>query len=269
MKIGRKCRAPRPSPVLQGNLEAASAQFTADFLKSAPFQHAATKGEVRECPVRAFFREHLPSAFRVDKGEVIDLLGQCSPQVDVLISDKLRNFPLTDGTSVILPAEALLVVVEVKSVLTYSEIKTIFAAADKFKSLRPFRDPVVPRRTRGKIANDGARFFYCVFAYDSDLTMQDWGRKEFERFKTASSELDRSLSLVDRVYVDKRGLIDPGGQKGFEETNTNKTGLLQFYMHILGFLLRENARRQPVPYLEYSGRMVGGWRSYRPKAGQI
>ena len=42
------------------------------------------------------------------------------------------------------------------------------------------------------------------------------------------------------------------------------TALMQFYMHILNFLARENDRRESVPYLEYAGRMTEGWKSLRP-----
>jgi hypothetical protein len=117
MKLGHKHRAHSVSPPLNKNIQAAVLRFAAEFLESDAFKHAQTKGNEREHPVREFLRQRLPAAFRVDGGEVIDLFGNTSPQVDLLVSDSQRNFPLVEGSSVILPVEALLVAVEVKSLL--------------------------------------------------------------------------------------------------------------------------------------------------------
>jgi hypothetical protein len=264
MKLSHKERSHSVSP-LDKNIQSATLQFAADFLKSDSFKHGSTKGAERESPVQGFLRHRLPSAFRIDKGEVVDLLGNTSPQADALVSDGVRNFPLVDGDSVILPAEALLVVVEVKSLLNRSEVEKILKAAKRFKDLRPFKQPIVARRRRGDKAADGSRIFYTVFAYQTDLAEQDWAKREHERFREVAAAFALPLHAVDRVYVANRGLLDVGGERGFEENGTTGSGLLQFYMHMLGFLLRENGRRDPAPYLEYAGRMVGGWKSFRTK----
>jgi hypothetical protein len=167
---------------------------------------------------------------------------------------------LVEGSSVILPVEALLVAVEVKSCLDRGEIKTILQAALRFKELKPFKQPIVARRRRGREARDGSRIFYSVFAFGTNLTEDDWGKKEHTRFSEVSKELGIPLHVVDRVYVAHRGLLDVGGEKGFEENGKSGSGLLQFYMHMLNFLIRENGRRESVPNLEYAGRMAGDWK---------
>jgi hypothetical protein len=262
MKLKHKDRAYNPSPDLQTNLRAAIKQFVADFDGSSEIKHAPTKGEAREIPVQEFFRKRLPGTFRVDKGSVVDLCGNISPAADVLISDQVRGFPLRDGASVTLAAEALLVTVEVKSCLNSGEIQSIFEKAEKFKALRPFRKPLAERRTGGKTAGDGDRILYCVFAYDTDLTNVDWARKEYTRFTNASEKLSISKSAIDRVYVLNRGLVIPGEGMGLDESEIPGSGLLQFFMHVLNFLMRENGRRGDVPYLDYAGRMSRGWQRF-------
>ena len=267
MKFAHRHRALTVSAPLDKNIQSALLRFAADFLESDAFKHAQTKGNEREDPVREFLRQRLPAAFRVDGGEVIDLFGNTSPQADLLVSDRQRNFPLVEGSSVILPVEAVLVVVEVKSLLNRGEIKKILQAAKRFKALKPFKQEIVARRQRGKEAGDGCRIFYSVFGYGTDLAEEGWGKKEHGRFSEVSAELGIPLQVVDRVYVPNRGLLDIGGEKGFEEKGNSGAGLLQFYMHMLNFLIRENGRRESVPYLEYAGRMAGGWKSFREKPG--
>jgi hypothetical protein len=164
---------------------------------------------------------------------------------------------------VTLAAEALLATVEVKSCLSSGEIESIFGKAQKFRDLQPFRRPLARRRTGGKEAGDGERIYYCVFAYDSDLTRADWARKEYTRFARISEKLNIPLGAIDQVYVLSRGLFIPDAGRIFDETEMPGSGLLQYYMHILNFLMRENGRRDDVPYLDYAGRMTKGWQNVR------
>jgi hypothetical protein len=73
------------------------------------------------------------------------------------------------------------------------------------------------------------------------------------------------LDLVDRVYVANRGLLDIGGQKGFEEISEQGSGLLQFYMHMLNFLLRENGRRRPRALFGICRAYGRCWKSFRAR----
>ena len=263
MALKYRNRRNTPVAVLKDGFEAAVISLGAEFLRSAAFQHALTKGEQREKPVQQFFRDHLPEAFRVDSGEVVDISGRTGPQLDVMVSDKLRNFPIFSDAAIILPAEALLVSVEIKSELTLGEIKKCLIAADRLKQLRPFKLPLAKRRTQGEASDNRARYFHCLFAYKSDLAKNNWAKQEYSRFAKAADELNLLPNVVDRIYVANHGLIDPDRGTGFDEGASFGSGLMQFYMHILGFLGRENRRREGVPYLEYAGKMAGGWKSLR------
>jgi len=250
-----------PVAVLESGFKAAVHEFIAEFFKSADFQHALSKGEGREIPIQHFFRDHLPEAFGVEKGEAVDIRGRRGPQLDVMIFNKARNFAFYNGSLKILPAEALLVSIEVKSTLTKSELESSLAAAKRLNELRPFGQHLSSRRTDGKPADDKARFFHCIFAYDSDLGSEGWLEKEYLRLVSVAGA---EQTFIDRIYVLNRGLINTIGQTGVTEQPSQGTALMQFYMHILNFLARENDRRESVPYLEYAGRMTEGWKSLRP-----
>src|SRR6476659_1599322 len=152
-KLSYRNRRKEPSDVLQHGFEAAAKQFSAEFLRSAPFKHALSKGEEREIPVQSFFREHLPRAFAVTKAEIVDLYETHSPQMDAVIYDQMRNTAFYSGAISILPVEALLVSIEVKSTLTLEEIKTSVNSARKLRQLKPFKKKFVPVRRGGEAAD--------------------------------------------------------------------------------------------------------------------
>src|SRR5437016_4051016 len=106
-------RRRNPSEAFGTKFEVALQELSTEFLRSAGFRHAATRGAEREVPVQDFLRRHLPATYRVGKGEVVDVYDDHSPQLDVVVYDALRNYALLDGDSLLLPAEALLVSIEV------------------------------------------------------------------------------------------------------------------------------------------------------------
>ena len=191
----------------------------------------------------------------------MDIFGHRGPQLDVMIFNKFRNFAFYDGRSKILPAEALLASLEVKTLLTSSEIRASFQAASRLYKLKPFKRRLAVRRSREEIAAGSARYFHCIFAYNSDLSQNGWVESEFVRMIDVARQLSLPTSLIDRIYVANRGLINLPEEKASVEGPTQGTALMLFYMHILNFLSRENQRRKPVPYIEYAGRMTGGWQS--------
>jgi hypothetical protein len=244
-------------PVFSSTFKAALIRFAAELQRSANFQHHLSKGEERETAMKEFFDSHLPKAFGVEKGEVVDPSGQQSPQLDVIIFNKSQNVPFYTGAYNILPAEALLVSVEVKSKLTKSEIESSLKAAQLLRELRPFGKPLAARRVGGEHADDRARFFHCLFAYETDLALSDWHKAEYARLSGVAKGLGVSEALIDRVYVANRGMISPQEGAAVIEKNGDGAVLMQFYLHVLNFLQREDARRKPVPYLKYAGGL--GW----------
>ncbi len=251
-----KKRRREPSTVVKDKFQAALLNFTAEFLKSRSFQHALTKGEEREKPLQKFFSDNLPKTYAVSHGEVVDLFDTHSPQFDLVVYDHLRNIAFYSGESVILPAEALLVSVEVKSLLTSDEIEKSVLAARQLKKLRPFKKPVVRAHRPNEDAGDECRYFHCLFAYSSNLSENnDWLREEYKRIARVIHDNGAELDDIDRIYVANRGLLNPSQNIGISEVRNDGAALLHFFTDVLNFLERENRRRKPVPYEGYAGRV--------------
>lgn len=264
-KLGFRHRRKEPTPTFDNGFQAAVLRFTAEFVNSDVVKHAGSKGTAREQPLKEFLSAHLPQAFEVRKGEVADVYDMRSPELDLIVFDRFRNFPFFGGEShIVLPCEALLASVEVKSLLTLDEIKSSFRVAERLYALRPFKKKVATRSGSGKQAKKGARFFHTIFAYDSDLSSDGWLDAEYRRLTTNVALTDDGTPTIERVYVLNRGLIDLSNKQGLSEEPGKGTALMYFYMHLLNFLSRENARRKPVPYMEYAGRMNAGLRGLGP-----
>lgn len=251
-------RSPKPIEPLELGFEGSLRSLGADFLKSQPFKHALTKGEEREKTVANFFSERLPKRYSVSRGQVVDVEENWSPQLDAMIFDSSRNFPILSGGNTLLPAEALLVAIEVKTKLTRDELRSAYVAANELKSLRPFRRELAYERKGGEDPEDDrSRYFYALFAYSSDLSEQTWSEQEHARLKEVSAAENVPLESMDRVYVAGRGLIMPSQNRVLREADG--VALMNFYMHTYNFLERENSRRPLVPYIDYAGRMTRGW----------
>jgi hypothetical protein len=253
-------RSQDPNPSFGAKFEAALQDFSASLLKSDAFKHALTKGEQRELPVQKFFRDHLPSRYKVTSGETIDSRDNHSPQLDVMIYDGDRNFAIYSETASILPAEALIASVEVKSELTKQETAKSLRAAQKLYKLRPFGEAPTKRKEGGAPATFRCRYFHSLFAYNTDLAAENWLQEEFSRTISIAAEERIDPNLIDRIYVANRGLLNIPHNHGLAETGDDGRALLNFYMHVLNFITRENKRRDPVDYIVYAGRMTKGWK---------
>ena len=243
----------------KSKIESAVYAIVGKFMSTKIINHSLTKGEEREDPLIEFLNKNLPSKYTVVKGEVVDLFNTSSPQMDIMIYDNSRNIPLYSGGICVLPAEALLASIEVKSKLTQDETKKILKSVKALKSLKPFKqalDSVVLGRSQDdKVI---CRYYHCIFAYDTDLSKDNWITKEVARFRRVATEEKVNPTLIDRIFVLNRGLINLAHSIGKSSDDSNET-FLYFYMNLLNFLERENGRRKTVPYQDYSGTMTKGW----------
>lgn len=129
----------KPIPAFNARFAAALNHFGAALLETSAVGHSGIKGTKREDAFRLFLEQRLPKRYGVASGEVVDQLNTVGPQLDVLVFDQTRDFSFSDGAIHILPAEALLVSIEVKSKLNANEVKKSCDAARKLRSLRPFK----------------------------------------------------------------------------------------------------------------------------------
>jgi hypothetical protein len=243
-------------PVFTDAFLATMQQLKAEIIRTRNISHEGTKGSMRESPLASFFRDKLPNVYGVTPGEIVDLENNSGPQLDVLFYDRTRNFPFVSEHSVVLPAEALLASIEVKSRLNSGEVLDCLRKAGNLRRLRPFKKPLAGRDIGDpKKSRRQARYLHCVFAYDTDLVQRTWANHEFERFSKARA----SDNDIDIVYVVGRGLIHLNECKYVPEDESKASAFTIFYFSILNFLDRESRRRGITPYASYAVQMGGIW----------
>ncbi len=257
-KIAKRKKAPHENFI--SKVSVASNKIRTAFLETVAVNHSLSKGEEREEALIKFISENLPKTFSVVKGEVVDLDNSCSPQMDIMVYDNSRNIPFYDsnGKYYILPAEALLASIEIKSLLNKAEIKTSLKSANKLKSLKPFGKSVdISKKQRTIDDKVTCRYFHSIFAFETDIAA-NWAEKEYDRLKEVATAEKIDLTVIDRIFVLDRGLINVTDAKANESKDKNEV-FLHFLMNMLNYIQRENARRQTTSYIDYAGKLSTGW----------
>lgn len=104
----------------------------------AGLSHSGVKGSGVEEAVRELLRRHLPDSIGVATGQVMDVGGNLSPQVDVILYDAGRTPMLLvtpDGQSATVPAEGVLACIEIKTHLTAELLDHCVSQAQVIKQM--------------------------------------------------------------------------------------------------------------------------------------
>jgi hypothetical protein len=251
-----------PEPTaLDRILGAAEDQLWADFERAGVFDHSGVIGATREIAVARFLEEHLPPRFVVTTGKAVDRDGLLTPQLDLIVYDGYLSAPLLSRAvgPELVPAEALVAVVEIKSMFSRAEARVCLKAATAIAKLNVYNRNFVPARAAGESASDGApRCMYSILAFDSDIVPDGWTVKEWKRLIDEASKLDADTRRIDRLTVLSRGLLVPTTRTG--QATTNDRGVLRdWFLHLSDFLVREAARRQPYDWHPYARPQSDGW----------
>lgn len=260
----------RHSEVFKAVLEVAARQLHIASSEATAFRHSGIRGDERAAALANFLRQHLPSNIGVAKGEAIDFRDSRTGQLDILIYDADMSAPISSQSeNVLVPAESLLAVIEVKTILTQNDLNGCFASARNVRAIRPFKQSFVAAREDGKPAEDGNfRCLYVIFAYDTNVSANDWLAKEFNRLSVAAQDAKGKMSLVDVVYVLNRGMIRPSKGAGKMNDEDQMNTFLEFYLHLVNFLRREIPRRPAMDWQAYSTKNSKGWQPLKVlKAG--
>ncbi len=242
-------KTPRNDSVhFRGLVSSAGYQMLAALRRSLLVPDNQTyKGDQREDGVRTFLRELLPEIFRVGTGFAFDSIGSKSRQLDVLISSRSPfTTSVAPDASALVPCEHLLAAAEVKSVLNREELRAAIANAESIRQLRPFGDQTfVAARARGVESQSGEhRVLYTVFALETDLAKGgDWLNREWARYSETCIELDVDPTVIDRIIVPDRGVLDTAHARGHENGDERDEVLGMWFVHLLNHLLREVSRR--------------------------
>jgi hypothetical protein len=186
-----------------------------------------------------FLQDHLPGRYCVTSGEIADSAGNRSGQVDVLIYDGSTTRPLLDdGKNVILPAEAVLATIEVKSSLTVAEISKTVKGTGNIRRLKPWDSAWgIPRKVNERM-DSLPRIFTTLFAYGTNLGDKSWDEKEMTRVRDISQENKLPVEYIDRVVVLTRGIFLPSSGKAMMPREAE--GVLGvWFFNLVNFLDRE------------------------------
>lgn len=239
------------STKFQHTLQTAEDSLWTSFQESRLYAQRGDIGDVREDALAYFLRQRLPQRFAIASGEVVDTQGTQSGQTDILIYDQSETAPLTRGRNVILPAEALLATVEIKSVLSKDEIAKSINGVNTLHTLRPWDAPFgLVNGTKGLVTDSALpRIFTSVFAYNSNLVEDNWAAKELARVRDACGDASMPVPCLDRVAVLNRGLINPASGKALIPGEKGVLG--HWFFNLVNFLSREAGRRRPFPWNDY------------------
>lgn len=129
------------------------------------------------------------------------------------------------------------------------------AAGRKLRALKPFDRPLAGIDVNaGKKKAKGARYFHCIFAYETDLAVGGWLKQESGRLFSACG----SDHVLDLVYVLDRGLIHVDHHMGRLEDGDGGA-ITNFYFSILNFVQREAGRRGRTPFERYTQPAKNAW----------
>ncbi len=253
-----------PSEVFADVMALARDRLVLEAKDAASFEQRGVRGDERAAALAAFLRDHLPGKFRVTKGEVIDYRDNRTGQLDVIVYDSQTSAPVTKGAeNSLIPAEAVYAVIEVKTILNADELHRCFRAAGKLRALSPYKSSLVPARQEGAPGDAKPRCLYNVFAYSTNLGKDNWLQKEHERIVQAAHDEDLQVDSIDRVIVLSRGAILPAFSVGKEEQDDAQSVFLDFYLHLVNFLMREVPRREPVDWQAYAAERSPGWKKLK------
>ncbi|MBS1706758.1 MAG: hypothetical protein JST40_12880 [Armatimonadetes bacterium] len=219
---------------------------------NTPYVHKGLRGDERAVALAELLRSHLPDQFAIGKGEAIDCLGNRSGELDLFVYDSATATPiLSSSENSLIPAEAIYASIEVKSVLTQEEMDKAAKSSLALRALCPFKKQFVGAPTGGGAQAGFYRCPYFVFAFSSNLSADQWAQKEYDRAKKALVCIGGSMDLIDRIFVLERGVIRPQVASSWV---SGQGVFLEFYVHLINFLMREKKRRPEIDWAAYAPR---------------
>ncbi len=143
--------------------------------------HAGTVGTYRESLLQNVLKKHLPERYHVAFGFIYG----CPRQLDILIYDRLEYAPLfREGDLVVVPANAVRAVIEVKTNLTTARLSSSLSLLSQVS-----------------VHDDGLPpIFKGIFAFESDLTENSLCKHVTQHYKPEDDDAEETLDSIWRPY---------------------------------------------------------------------
>jgi hypothetical protein len=134
-------------------------------------QHSLTKGVEAERALADLLLSLLPSRFSAGKGFLIDTGGRQSPEFDLIILDSLNTARLFDFRVFdLIPIEAALACVEVKTTLTKQGLDKAFDGFQKIQKMEFFKERLMSSKGAGLVVSETSRPELILFAYEAEIS---------------------------------------------------------------------------------------------------
>lgn len=134
-------------------------------------QHALAKGVEAERALADLLLSLLPSRFSAGKGFLIDAVGHQSPEFDLIILDSMNTARLFDFRVFdLIPIEAALACVEVKTTLTKQRIEDAFDGFQEVQKMDFFKERVMSTRGAELVMSETSRPELVLFAYEAAIS---------------------------------------------------------------------------------------------------
>ncbi|MBN3741214.1 MULTISPECIES: DUF6602 domain-containing protein [Burkholderia] len=265
--MSKKLRGTRkPNDTFNSSLTLGVDEIITNGKQAALFAHTGIRGDERAAALKEFLNATIPARFGVAKGEAIDFQGNRTSQIDLLIYDKHSSSVLFKGDdgNLLVPIESVYAVVECKTTLNGDELEKAYKAARRIKALRPYQKWFSCHETLKsyKPSHNSSplpRCMYSIFSFGTNLSKEDWLKKEYKRAMEASASSSAHISDVDNLIVLTNGLLIPGDAKGKAYNDEPQKAFIDWHLTMSNYLQRESKRRQPADLQIYSHQYSRGW----------
>ncbi|EBB7292824.1 TPA: DUF6602 domain-containing protein [Salmonella enterica subsp. enterica] len=234
--------------------------------------HSLHKGTPREEFISKFLKDHLPSNISIGTGEIIDhnsKPGDQRNQYDiVLYRNEYPKISFSESISAFL-VESVICTIEIKSTLTYEELKKSIQSSHNAKTLNPSYEEIFSVSTFSR----GLKSFLVAYNGPQQMqTVQGWIDKAHKelgisvpalpnnntRFNIASPSLD-AMIILEKGFVHYDNFIAGINTNDFRfgESTINwlcansPDGNLLYLFHMLHHLIKSVQGRflNPAPYI--------------------
>lgn len=171
-------------------------------------QHNLEDGKYREYLVKRILSKIVPSKYEITNGFVIDSDNNKSEEMDIIIYDKSYVPPFFDETYTVVPIEAVIAVIQVKTTLTWSELKSSIDNLNSIDNLKAKIGGKIVSASNASIVEE-KRFvapYKIIVSYKSDIAKNHDFTEEMK-----NKHLDM-IYIVDgdyNLYIKHR--IEPEG----------------------------------------------------------
>lgn len=191
-----------PSQLLRNEIKKEVISALQAYADISDLDHSGLRGRIREIITERLLKPILPPGVEIGTGKITDSLGNLSAETDIIIYSRLTLPSLVYGYSTgLFPVEACIYSIEVKSVLTASELKDSLKKVKRLKALK-YLNSFYPLNFINPIGPPSSFVIPALFAFSTDLTQDGLG--EIERYKKYDNNAD-TAPLIPVLCIPKRG----------------------------------------------------------------